>query len=158
MTKPIYLIIMKKILLTSVILSILTACTTLPPLSTPSGKPEITIVKEKKEAAENQLINKMISFNYSLENQTPHSITFSRSLSGWEATATLIGIGNSYSSNPMRHAQFSFITINDKCRIILSRYWATCENVGGRTGSMEVTNKSFLHGFQNDLENIKSRL
>jgi hypothetical protein len=130
-------------------------CTTLPPLATPSGKPEITIPAENKNEAVNLLINSMLSTRYSIESQTEHAITFSRPLKGWEASATLIGIGNSYSTNPTRHAQFSVITIGDTCRIILSRYWATCENMGGRTGSMEVTNRQFFHDFQRDLNTIK---
>lgn len=133
-------------------------CQTLPPLGTPSGKPEITIPAERKEEALNLLINDMIKSNYSIELQTEHAITFSRPLVGWEASATLIGIGNAYSTNPMRHAQFSTITIGNTCRIILSRYWATCENMGGRTGSMEVTNRQFLYDFQNSLNTIKTTL
>jgi hypothetical protein len=133
-------------------------CQTLPPLGTPSGKPEITILVEKKVAALNLLINDMIKSNYSIESQTEHAITFSRPLVGWEASATLIGIGNAYSTNPMRHARFSTITIGNTCRIILSRYWATCENMGGRTGSMEVTNRQFFYDFQNSLNTIKATL
>ncbi|MBI4243110.1 MAG: hypothetical protein HY606_03380 [Planctomycetes bacterium] len=143
--------------LISIIISFFTVscATTIQHLSTPTGKPEVTISNVSKKAIVDRLTNIMIDRGYNVKEITEYKAAYSKRM---ESVSAAIWYGSKYDSTP--EARITFDTVETQANI---RIVATLQMVTNPGSAFERTtdlskNTPDAHNFQDILSNLKSEM
>lgn len=96
---------------------VLISCQTVPPIPTPSGRPEIVIPNVSKDIAIDYLVNLMISKGYKIKQTTNYKITFKKKNDKYMAALLF---GSRYDGTPENRISFNLINTSSGIRIITS--------------------------------------
>ena len=135
---------------------ILFSCAATQPLATPSGRPEVT-VSATVSRAQNVTIDVMASNGYALTSQTSNALVFEKEMPPDQAMLFLIGVGNSYSSQPKSIVRFIFTSSGGQVRIFGS-IQASTQGPFGQTTNLDITNGKSAQALQTSLEALKQRI
>jgi len=113
-------IVMKKsIYAFAIILSLVLTygCATTRPLSTPSGKPDITISNATKRQVTDALVSQMLNQGFNIKSSSDYNIVFTKPLDNLAAQLLL---GSRYDSTPEHRASFMLVESGAGVRIVLT--------------------------------------
>lgn len=97
----------------------LTACaSTPPPLSTPSGKPEVTVNSADRSAVKGALISVLMTNGYSIDQDSDFTLLVSKEMTDGKAMMYQAMLGNAYSSTPRVSIQISMATVSGQTRVM----------------------------------------
>jgi hypothetical protein len=142
-------------LLTGLICAIvLTGCASEPPKvrETVSGKPEGFFRNTSVEDARSEIINQCANKGLSVEESTGTQVICSKEMSGSQAIATQLVIGNSYSTTPVVKARFVFAKNGSDTRVICYARYETVMALG-QVRTMESTSNSDFNELMGFLRN-----
>ena len=124
---------------------------------TPSGKPEVVINTSDVGPIKALLIGTLLNYGYSLEQDTPYSLTLARPLKGMEEVGASLSTGNSYSSNS-RVTTFTFVKQADGIRVVASSAWRA-QMPGGQIRTTPLDdNGGIFNTYQTELLAIKAKI
>lgn len=127
-----------------------------PGLSTPSGKPEVT-VRPPLARAQNAAIATMTADGFALVNQTSNSLVFERDLPPAQAALLLVGVGNSYHSQPKAVIRLTFVPAGGPIKIY-GMVNAVTQGPFGQVKSLNMTGGKAAQELQATLETVKRRI
>lgn len=125
-------------------------------LPTPSGRPEVN-VRPPVSKAQSVAIEKMTMDGFALTNQTQNSLTFERDLPPAQAAIFLMGVGNSYHSQPKAVIRLTFVSTGGKIRIFGTVH-ALTQGPFGQVKTLDMTGGKAAQELQAALESIKRRI
>jgi hypothetical protein len=132
----------------------LSACA-IQPLSTPSGRPEVA-VRSSLSRTQNSAIEVLSSQGFSLISQSQNTLVFERYLPPAQSAVLLMGVGNSYHSQPKAVIKLTFVTVQGMTKVS-GRVEATTQGPFGQIKSMDITGGKSAQELQATLETIKRR-
>jgi len=132
----------------------LSACAT-QPLGTPSGRPEVA-VRSSLSRTQNSAIEVLSSQGFSLISQSSNTLVFERDLPPAQSAILLMGVGNSYYSQPKAGIRLTFVSIQGLTRVS-GRVEATTQGPFGQIKNMDITGGKSAQKLQATLETIKRR-
>ncbi len=126
-------------------------------VQTPSGKPEVTIVRSDVGAVKAHFLNLSINDGYSVEKDSEFMLELSRPVSGMENFAASMVAGNAYTTNT-RVVTYTFARVDEKTRVIVSNaVRAVFPN--GRVNTVQLNdNNQLANNYQTMLEQAKRNL
>ena len=92
-------------------------CATTRPLSTPSGKPDITISNATKKQVTDALVSQMLNQGFNIKSSSDYNIVFTKPLDNLAAQLLL---GSRYDSTPEHRASFMLVESGAGVRIVLT--------------------------------------
>jgi hypothetical protein len=124
--------------------------------TTQSGKPEV-LIKAEVEKIKEAIVADMVNYGYTIENDTPYSLSLIRPTKGNEDFYAYFAVGNAYSSNE-RVAAYTFVKAADVVRVIATPS-IRAKMVGGQINTREMLgNAQVYNEYQKQLNEIKSKL
>lgn len=125
-------------------------------LSTPSGRPEVT-VRPPIKRAQNTAIETFSADGFALTSQTVNALVFERDLPPGQSALLLAGVGNSYHSQPKAVIRLTFAPIGDSVKIYGTVH-AVTQGPFGQVKSLDITQGRSAQDLQNTLLSIQSRV
>jgi membrane-associated protease RseP (regulator of RpoE activity) len=129
-----------------VLIYFLSGCATIPtvpPLDTPSGKPEVIISNATKKEIINAIINYMLNLKYQIHSQSDHLIVFSQRIKSFAAGLIY---GSRYDPTPESRISFTLVENNSNIRVI-----GTAEIITNPGSAFERRN---INPNQNELQDL----
>ncbi len=124
--------------------------------TTASGKPEQTI-KAELEKIQNEIINDMVNYKYTVESQTKNSLVMTRPADLSDDLSAYFTAGNAYSRNE-RITSYTFIENQNGVRVIATP-GLRARMVGGQVNTADLLNVSRIYNeYQKQLDDIKRKL
>lgn len=125
-------------------------------LRTPSGRPEVA-VRAALSRSQNAAIETMTADGFALVSQSSNSLVFERDLPPAQSAVLLMGVGNSYYSQPKAIIRLTFIPTGGLTKISGS-VQASTQGPFGQVKNMDMTGGRAAQELQGTLETIKRRL
>lgn len=127
----------------------LSACATTPPLTTPSGKPEVIVSAKTQQEAIDNVAASCATRGFAIENQTSTMVTCSKVSN--VMTQALLGNG-SYGSTQNKF-QYAALRQGDKIKVMMSSAWIEASQAfGGVTRNpIDLNNPRIGKQLQQDL-------
>jgi len=138
-------------------IGLISACANLGPLPTPTGNPEVIILTKDKEAVKNRLADAFASNSYSIVQDTPYKMSFSKQMQGMQSALYQAALGNSYSSTPEIHVNVSLSSSADSTRVF-AHVATSMQNAFGREDSVNLDQGKGGREIQALLEQVKAEV
>lgn len=135
----------------------MTGCATVAPLGTPSGRPEVSIASADTSTIRSALLDRMLSGGYTLENETPSSMTFSKPMSDGDGFMYQALLGNAYSSAPSWLVRINLVSLGGNTRVLASIH-SRMQNAFGREDGQDFSQGKAGHEFLSMLKILKERV
>lgn len=137
------------------LLAILTSCTTVQPLGTPSKKPEIVIATTNTDAVKSRIISACAGAGYTLTQESSSLLVFSKPWTGAESVLYQAMIGGASASQPQLVIRFTIASLGGRTQVFAT-ISATMQYGLGRTDSADYSATKFGHELQTVLLQIKA--
>lgn len=124
-------------------------------LNTPSGRPEVSISASKAKV-KSTTISTLSEIGYSLTSESPSLLVFQKQMEPAQSTLFLIGVGNSYYSQPMAVTRMTLVQASSQVKLLAS-YGGTAQGPFGQVKNMDLTSGRAAQDIQGVLETIKKR-
>jgi hypothetical protein len=134
---------------------LLSACASLQPLPTPTGKPEVTIQSGDTNRIKSLLVSHFASQGFAVVQDTPYSLVFAKEMEGGGGLLYQAALGNAYSSTPQWQLRLSFAPAGGTTRVF-GYVSSSMQNAFGQTKQMEMNNGKAAHQTQAILERVKA--
>ena len=146
--------IIQTILITAVC-TVFTGCAIMQPLPTPTGKPEVTINTTDTARIKGALVSVLAANGYTLAQDTPYSLVFSRQMQGGGAILYQAALGNSYSSTPQQNISFTFAPAGGATHVF-GHMNTSMQNAFGQTQQTDMDYGRAAHQIQDLLLQVKA--
>ena len=148
--------VQSKIVVILTILLFMSGCVVTPRLSTPSGRPEVTIYSTDIAKIRALVINNLMNEGYSVVSDTNYNIVLSKPMDDFGGIMYRALLGNSYYTPPVWNIRISMVTINDHTRV-MAQAVVKMQNAYGREETNDMTNGKSGAGLQRILERVKDQ-
>lgn len=146
-----------RILALAASLSFFAGCAAMQPLSTPTGKPEVTIQTTNASQIKGAIVSVMASNGYTLVQDTTYSLAFTRQMEGGSALLYQAALGNAYSSTPQMNVSYTFAPAGNSTRVF-AHINTSMQNAFGQNQQMNMDRGKAAHQLQDMLLLVKSRV
>jgi hypothetical protein len=144
-------------LIAILVAALFTGCATLPPINTASKRPEVTIATANRELVKARLIDACSTSGYTLVQESPSLIAFSKPMTGSDGFMYQLAMGNAYSSQPQQIVRFTVTSLGGKTQVYGSIN-TSMQNAFGRSDGMDLSTARPGHEVQLVLEIIKAEI
>jgi len=147
---------MKKVLLLAMI-ALLVGCAVPKRIaSTPSGKPEVSIPTNDIGLVKSVTINEFAMKGFMLQEDSSHSLFFTKTMEGSQAMFAQMLIGNSYSTTPQSEIRINMTNYNDQVKLIAFLSMSTQMALGKVNRQDMSNNNAWFNDVQNLFEQVKA--
>ena len=140
--------------ITLLCLFLLSGCAALPPIATPSGRPEVTIATKNSQAVKSRIIAVCAQCGYTMTAESPSMLVFNKQMSLNQAMIYTIALGNVHSSHPIEIVRFTITPVGSATRVYATIN-TSMQNGFGQTNDMDMSKGKAGRSLHNVLQIIK---
>jgi hypothetical protein len=143
-----------RLIILAAIAFLCSACATVPPPATASGKPEVTIAEATPEKVKPVLVDKMLNSGFRITKDTPYELSFDKPV---QNIAVAVLLGSKYDAQPNLRVSYTFAQLSTATRVVADV--AIITNPGSAFEQRTDTNAGVdSHDIQILLETIRGDL
>jgi hypothetical protein len=134
-----------------------TGCATQPAriAQTTSGHPEVVIPRaDSVDAVKSRLIERLMNAGWQLDQETASRVAFSKEMTGGQAVAAQLVLGNADSSTPRWERAYTLVKAVDGVRIYATSSMSTVMPFG-KVNRVELTSNNEFNDQQASLERLR---
>jgi len=143
------------VVISIILISLMIAgCATTQRLTTPSGKPEVTINTTDRGKIKSVIINEFMNAGFTMVSESDYGIVFSKPMEGFGGIMYKAMLGNLYSSSPEWNVRINMATTGDSTRV-MAQAIVRMQNAFGQEDVNDMTKGKAGVQLQEILQRIK---